>query len=100
MGGLTQFDQQVDQDLLADLNDELDILCDYADWAYCPKEPAEWIARTLCPECGARPTRLLCTPCKDLVMTTEHGCWCPECEARVVPFRAVFTSIEPLKKAA
>ena len=98
MGGLTQFDQQVDQDLLADLSADLDIPCDYSDQWFCPKEGAEWVLHGRCPLCDYVTQRLLCTSCKNDVLVTEHGCQCRNCEGVVFPFRRYVTHVEPLNR--
>ncbi len=87
---------------LEDLDNEWDIICDYAaperaGEYHCGGDRAEWIGRARCPECGFSVSRLLCTACKDLVTTTEHGCRCGGCEARIVPWRKVFTYFTPLR---
>lgn len=92
---------RVDEDQF--LDQEWDLPCDYNDGDHgwmCSGAPAEWVAHARCPECGGVAQRLLCTPCKDLVTSTEHGCRCPHCDARIVPFRRVFTLIEPLRRTA
>lgn len=94
-------DPRVEENQL--LDQEWDLPCDYADddhgWM-CSGMAAQWVAYAQCPECSGTAQRLLCTPCKDLVTTTEHGCRCPFCEARIIPFRHVFTRIEPLGRSA
>lgn len=94
-------DPRVDEDQLLDQG--WDIPCDYDDgrpnWE-CSGTPARWVGHVRCPECSHRDQRLLCTPCKDIVTNTEHGCWCPNCESRIVPFRRAFVLFEPLERSA
>lgn len=82
---------------------DFDMGCDYDDdnWYKAITHdhgPAKWIARIACPECGFGGTRLICTPCKSLVISTEHGMRCVKCDEVVIPARKAFTSFEPLEK--
>lgn len=95
MEGLTVPDEAI----LEDLSAEWESACDYSDdyHGICKTGlPAKWILFASCPECNAHVQRLLCTPCKDLVMSTEHGCICSYCDVILAPFRVVVDRIEPL----
>ena len=94
LGGLTEADQ------LGALDSEWDIPCDYADQWFCSKEGARWVAHGKCPECGYVAQRLICNPCKEMIVKTEHGCLCWGCPARTVPFRKYIVRIEPLDRRA
>lgn len=89
----------LDFTVLEQLDSELEIPCDYGDWNVHSHGPARWVGFAKCPACGHHDQRLICKSCKDLVIATEHGCYCGSCEERIVPFRRVFTRFEPLKKA-
>jgi hypothetical protein len=82
---------------------DFDMGCDYDDddWHKAITHehgPARWIARARCEDCGLGETRLLCSPCKNLIVQTEHGLRCARCETVIVPARRAFTSFEPLEK--
>lgn len=83
--------------------EDFDMGCDYDDdsWHQAITHehgPAKWIARARCTDCGHSGTRLICTPCRDLMIHTEHGLSCAKCNTVMVPARKAFTSFEPLEK--
>jgi ribosomal protein L32 len=81
---------------ILEMVEDHEICCDYADSSFCPKDAAKWVAHGVCYDCGFTANRLICTPCKDLVTTTDAGLSCGNCGEVVVPARHVFDRIEPL----
>lgn len=96
--------EDVDNTVLDALDEEWEIACDYGPGRQdgpplCNgMQPAYWIAKARCPECALTAQRLICKACKELVTTTEHGCWCGGCQARIVPFRRVFVYFTQLRR--
>jgi len=83
--------------------EDFDMGCDYDDDAWHmaithEHGPARWIARARCEECSHSGTRLICTSCKSLVISTDHGMSCAKCGTVACPARRAFTSFEPLEK--
>lgn len=90
MGGLTQFDQQVDQDLLADLEGDWEISCEIPDlirkngngFPCCAGDPARWVAwRVHCCN-GMPPYLLVCDFCKSVYQrwrAQQAAIFCAHC---------------------
>ena len=87
---------QTEDITILEMVEQHDICCDYADSDFCPKGSAKWVAHGCCHDCGFRANRLICTPCKDLIMATDAGLSCSNCGEVIIPARHVFERIEPL----
>ena len=82
---------------LTELVGEVETPCDNSDMSWCSKEVARWAALLKCPECPRiSHWELWCTPCRDLVTTTEDGFECGECAQMVLPARRFVSKFEPL----
>lgn len=91
-----------EQDLFLWEEEEPDVVCDYDDeehnrWPVQVHGPAEWIVGVGA-ECVHKKTRLLCTCCKDTLMTTDGAMYCSVCLGLVAPARKTIRFIEPLNK--
>lgn len=98
MGGVEQPVTTIDPStiILENLVGDLEIPCDYSVRSWCPDLHADWIARLTPCSCGVAGVRLLCGPCKDLVMQTPDGFECRSCGEVTIPARHAFYSFDAL----
>lgn len=76
-----------------------EIPCDYGgyrDWGCRDTAAARWIAVPSISGCGHAEPRLICTACRDFIITTQEAASCGRCQAIWSPFRRCFSHFEPL----
>lgn len=81
---------------LTEIVGEVQTPCDNSELSWCPSEAARWAALIKCPTCINSRWELWCTPCRDLVTTTEDGFECGVCGELVFPARRFVAKFEPL----
>lgn len=81
---------------LTELVGEVQTPCDNSELDFCPKDVARWAALIKCPSCMQSRWELWCTPCRDLVTTTEDGFECGQCGELVFPARRFVSKFEAL----
>ena len=73
------------------------VVCDYSENNWCPDEEAKWVMNVNCPGCGWSGIRLGCTPCKEMLLTTEDAVECT-CGEVTAPARHCFSHVEALNR--
>lgn len=94
----TEIRRDIDTFVLTEMVGDLGICCDNADYHWCPKGEAEWVARVFCPKCIRSAAKLFCTGCKDFLMHTEDALECASCDEVIVPARRGIATIDPINK--
>lgn len=76
---------------------EFDPPCEYDRLGQCGGSAAHWVMYASC-GCGFGAVRLACGPCKNMLVSTEHGLSCPaDCGEIFAPARRAFSKVEWLK---
>ena len=75
---------------------DMNVVCDYAERDWCRKAPAKWIGFLSPCACGAGGQRLICEPCKQILLEADSSCFQCDCGEITAPARLAFSRLERL----